>query len=244
MKTRSWGSPGSRQGGCGEKWLTIEENMTSDRFFCPDITVLLRWILADLEERDEILGIPAGLFFRPSAADPFRLQRYGQVLETPLGVAAGPHTQLAQNIVAAWLCGARYIELKTIQVLDELDVTKPCIDMADEGYNCEWSQELRLDESFGQYLDAHVLLYILKDRLGWNRSQEPGFIFNMSAGYNLEGIRSPGTAFFRLHDRLFGRAWRKARPHRCILPPGENAGYPPPPVFQYHGVHHARLSAG
>ncbi len=170
--------------------------MTSDRFFCPDITVLLRWMLADLEERDEILGIPAGLFFRPAAADLFRLQRYGQLLETPIGVAAGPHTQLAQNIVAAWLCGARYIELKTIQVLDELTVTKPCIDMADEGYNCEWSQELRLDQSFEQYLDAHVLLYILKDRLGWNQGNGPGFIFNMSAGYNLEGIRSPGVQCF------------------------------------------------
>ena len=55
-------------------------------------------------------------------------------METPLGVAAGPHTQLSQNILAAWLCGARYIELKTVQVLDELNVTKPCIDLADEGY--------------------------------------------------------------------------------------------------------------
>ena len=55
---------------------------------------------------------------------------------------------LAQNIVAAWLCGARYIELKTVQTLDELDVPKPCIDMQDEGYNVEWSQELKVFQSF------------------------------------------------------------------------------------------------
>jgi len=61
---------------------------------------------------------------------------------------------LAQNIVAAWLCGARFIELKTIQTLDELEVSKPCIDMQDEGYNCEWSQELKIEQSFEQYLDA------------------------------------------------------------------------------------------
>ena len=88
------------------------------------------------------------------------MERYGKVLETPLGVAAGPHTQLAQNILSAWLCGARYIELKTVQVLDELNVAKPCIDMADEGYNCEWSQELKLDQSFEEYLKAFVLLYV------------------------------------------------------------------------------------
>ena len=51
------------------------------------------------------------------------MYRYGQMLETPLGVAAGPHTQLSQNIIAAWLCGARYMELKTVQTLDELDET-------------------------------------------------------------------------------------------------------------------------
>ncbi|MDR2946306.1 MAG: FAD-dependent oxidoreductase, partial [Candidatus Adiutrix sp.] len=106
---------------------------------------------------------------------------------------------LAQNIVAAWLCGARYLELKTIQVLDELEVTKPCIDMADEGYNCEWSQELKLDQSFDEYLKAFVLLYILKDKLGLGQPGEAGFIFNMSAGYNLEGLQSPGVQRFFDH---------------------------------------------
>lgn len=38
-------------------------------------------------------------------------------LESPLGVAAGPHTQLAQNIVACYAGGARFIELKTVQVM-------------------------------------------------------------------------------------------------------------------------------
>ena len=29
-------------------------------------------------------------------------------METPCGPAAGPHTQLAQNIVAAYLTGSRF----------------------------------------------------------------------------------------------------------------------------------------
>ena len=173
--------------------------MEKDKFFCTDVDVLLKWMLSDLEERNEIFSIPRGIFFEPGASDPFRMHRYGQMLETPLGVAAGPHTQLAQNIIAAWLCGARYIELKTIQVLDELEVTKPCIDMTDEGYNCEWSQELKLDQSFNEYLNAFILIYILRDKLGWGTSKESGFIFNMSAGYNLEGIKSPTVQHFFDH---------------------------------------------
>jgi len=173
--------------------------MKKDLFFCTDIDVLLKWMLADLEKNDEIFGIGREQFFIPKPDDSFRTSRYNELLETPFGVASGPHTQLAQNIVAAWLTGARYIELKTIQVLDELDVTKPCIDMTDEGYNCEWSQELKLDESFNEYLNAFILLYILRDKLGF-AGDEPGFIFNMSAGYELKGIHSPTVQ--RFFDRM------------------------------------------
>ena len=169
--------------------------MSSDKFWGCDIKTLLQWILSE-ERRDQILGIPKSLFFVPQAIDPFRMQRYGQLLETPLGVAAGPHTQLSQNLIAAWLVGARYMELKTVQVLDELEVTKPCIDMADEGYNCEWSQELKLAQSFDEYLNAWIILHVLKDKFGWGLPQERGFIFNMSVGYNLEGILSAAVQNF------------------------------------------------
>ena len=57
--------------------------------------------------------------------------------------------------------GARFIELKTIQTLDELEITKPCIDVEDEGYNVEWSQELKVFESFDEYLRAWVLIHAL-----------------------------------------------------------------------------------
>ena len=181
--------------------------MKSDAFCCCDIETLLRWIL-DEEKQGQALGIPREHFFVPRPGDPLRMQRYGRWLETPLGVAAGPHTQLSQNIVAAWLTGARYIELKTVQALDELEVAKPCIDMADEGYNCEWSQELKLEQSFQQYLDAWIVLHILRDRFGWQTGPGPGFIFNMSVGYNLEGILSPGVQ--RFLDRMTDCAAEKA----------------------------------
>lgn len=173
--------------------------MTSDKLWICDIETLLKWVLED-EKKGQIFGIEKDLFFVPKATDPFRMRRYGQLLETPVGVAAGPHTQLSQNIIAAWLTGGRYIELKTIQILDELEVTKPCIDMGDEGYNCEWSQELKLDQSFDEYLNAWIVMHILKDKFDWGEPDEPGFIFNMSVGYNLEGILSPTVQ--RFLDRM------------------------------------------
>ena len=166
-----------------------------DRFTCCPIEKLLKWILAE-EKQGQIFGIRKELFFIPQINDVFRMKRYGQTLETPIGVAAGPHTQLSQNIICAWLTGARYLELKTVQTLDELTVTKPCIDMTDEGYNCEWSQELKLDQSFNEYLNAWIILHILKDKFGWGKPDSRGFLFNMSVGYNLEGILKPNVQNF------------------------------------------------
>ncbi len=167
----------------------------SDKLYKISLQKLMHWILEE-EKTGKIFGIYKELFFVPEKTDPFRLKRYGQLLETPVGVAAGPHTQLAQNIVTAWLTGSRYIELKTVQTLDELDVSKPCIEMEDEGYNCEWSQELKIHESFDEYLNAWILLHILRDKFGYAEEQEPGFIFNISVGYDLEGILKPNVQWF------------------------------------------------
>ncbi len=168
--------------------------MSSDLFTCTSLESLFKWIF-EYDRNGQILGISKDLFYLPGSADPFTMKRYGQTLETPLGLAAGPHTQLSQNIISAWLTGGRYMELKTVQVLDELDVTKPCIDMGDEGYNCEWSQELKLHESFDEYLNAWIMLHVLRDKFNLDAG-ESGFIFNMSVGYNLEGIMSPTVQSF------------------------------------------------
>ncbi|MCK5798708.1 MAG: FAD-dependent oxidoreductase, partial [Deltaproteobacteria bacterium] len=173
----------------------------SDKFYPAPLDLLTRWIFGELAERGSIFGIPRVLFFKPQANQPYRTSFYGQALETPLGVAAGPHTQLAQNIVVAYLLGARFIELKTVQTLDELDVSKPCIDVEDAGYNCEWSQELTLKESADEYIKAWVLIHALREKLGFRDDSEtgasgPGFIFNLSVGYNLAGIQKPNVQRF------------------------------------------------
>ncbi len=166
----------------------------SDKLYTLSLERLLRWILNE-EKEGKIFGIHKELFFSPKESDPFRFTRYNQLLETPVGVAAGPHTQLSQNIILSWLCGARYIELKTVQTLDEIHVTKPCIDMEDEGYNCEWSQELKIQESFDEYLNAWIIIHLLRHKFGWD-TKENGLIFNMSVGYDYKGIMNPNVQWF------------------------------------------------
>lgn len=166
----------------------------SDRFYRIPIGRLYNWIIEE-EKQKRIFGLYKENLFIPPKVNPFNLKRYDKVLETPLGVAAGPHTQMAHNIISSWLVGARYIELKTIQTLDELEVTKPCIDMEDEGYNCEWSQELKIKDSYDEYLNAWILIHLLKHKFGWDTT-ESGFIFNLSVGYNLEGILKPNVQWF------------------------------------------------
>ncbi|MDO9256132.1 MAG: putative selenate reductase subunit YgfK [Bacteroidales bacterium] len=157
---------------------------------------LFTLIETEFTTRKEIFGIPEKLFFNPENHEGLSMDIFGQHLYTPLGVAAGPHTQMAQNIISAWLCGASYIELKTIQTLDELEISKPCIDMQDEGYNCEWSQELRIHESFDEYLKAWILIHLLQHKFGWDKQQKRGFIFNMSIGYNFAGIQNENMQWF------------------------------------------------
>ncbi len=167
----------------------------SDRFHPISMEQLTAWTFTELEQKASLFGIPRSAFFVPSESDRFRLEKYGYALETPFGVAAGPHSQMAQNIVVAWACGSRFLELKTVQTLDELDVNKPCIDLEDEGYNVEWSQELKVYESFDEYLRAWILIHALHHKFGFPGTS-PGMIFNMSVGYDLAGIRKPNVQWY------------------------------------------------
>lgn len=162
---------------------------------------LVAWVFSELNTRDSVFGIPRQHFFIPRTDAPYRTTSFGHRLETPFGPAAGPHSQMAQNIIAAWLCGARYFELKTVQTLDELDVPKPCINMQDEGYNIEWSQELKVHQSFDEYLRAWVLIHALHHKLGFP-GESPGIVFNLSVGYDLDGIKQANMQWFldQMHD--------------------------------------------
>ncbi|MEN8163532.1 MAG: putative selenate reductase subunit YgfK, partial [Acidobacteriota bacterium] len=169
----------------------------SDLFRPTPFADLTRWVFTEFEERGSIFDIDRTLFFEPKLDDPFRLELQGTMIATPFGVAAGPHTQLAPGIIASWLCGARVLELKTVQ-LRGVEVVRPCIRMRDEGLNVEWSQELEPEASFDQYLDAWVLIHALHRRFGWP-GPDPETIFDISVGYDLKGLQSePMRRYFSL----------------------------------------------
>ena len=159
--------------------------------------VLLGRIAHEWTTRQRIFDLPPTRFFDASAAPDLSVEFLGRRAGTPLGPAAGPHSQLAENIVLAWLGGARIVELKTVQALDQLEISRPCIDMETVGYNVEWSQELRIEQSLEEYVKAAMIIEVLR---GWDEltpylGPEPGpHIFDISVGYDLAGIASERMA--------------------------------------------------
>src|SRR5262245_20309647 len=121
---------------------------------------LINRIFRDLARGEDILDLPQRRIFRGAPRD-LSVRFHGKVAATPLGPAAGPHSQLAQNIVLSFLGGARIIELKTVQINDRLKIPRPCIDVTTVGYNVEWSQELKLEQSLEEYVKASMLIEIL-----------------------------------------------------------------------------------
>ncbi|MEZ4454161.1 MAG: hypothetical protein R3B09_32200 [Nannocystaceae bacterium] len=162
---------------------------------CP-LPVLVRRALRDLEADGSCMDLPRRKRWTPSDRHDLRTRHHGFVATTPLGPAAGPHTQMAQNIALAWLGGCRIIELKTVQINDELKIPRPCIDMATIGYNVEWSQELKLEESLGEYVKGAMLITILRASGHFPALADDQVIFDMSVGYDLAGIRSPRVQAF------------------------------------------------
>ena len=102
---------------------------------------LISRIIGEYRNHHSIFGIAQEQFYQDSGKKSIRV--FGQSCTTALGPAAGPHTQLAQNIIASYLVGGRFMELKTVQVMDTLEIDKPCIDARDEAYNVEWSKSPR-----------------------------------------------------------------------------------------------------
>lgn len=158
----------------------------SDRMTPMPFGQMVEWVLKEAKEKGTVFGI-----YRPYKADAaYNREIFGRKLETPVGPAAGPHTQLTQNIVASYYGGSRFFELKTVQIIDgeDLPVNKPCIKADDECYNCEWSTELYVPQAQAEYIKAWFLLSVMAKE--FELGAMDGFQFNMSVGYDLEGIKS------------------------------------------------------
>lgn len=140
---------------------------------------------------ERILELPARLLHRGADGLDWSVHPHGQRAANPVGPAAGPHTQLAQNLVAGWLAGCRIFEWKTVQVRDDLCIPRPCIDMATVGFNVEWSQELRLHQSAAEYVKGALLMAMLHASGDLELPADASdVVFDASVGYDLAGVRS------------------------------------------------------
>ena len=155
---------------------------------------LVEWVLQEKKKRGTVFGQHHAY----RADGTHNRTMFGRTLETPIGPAAGPHTQMTQNIVAAYYAGSRFFELKTVQIMDGEElaacINRPCIKADDEGYNCEWSTELTVPQAMEEYIKAWFLLKVIAKEFGLGDMN--GFQFNVSVGYDLSGIQSPKVDTF------------------------------------------------
>ncbi len=155
---------------------------------------LLRRMIREHGREGKVFDLPARKFWHGAADLDTSVLFHGRRASSPVGPAAGPQDQMAQNIVLSWLAGSRILELKTVQINDRLVLPRPCIDATTVGYNVEWSQELRLADSLREYVVGSMLLDVLKadNLLGLPSDRlKQDTILDMSVGYDLAGIRSP-----------------------------------------------------
>ena len=152
---------------------------------------LVTRMFMELETEESIFDFPAKKFFTGLSGKSYSVKFHGKNSSSPFGPASGPQTQMAQNILLSWLGGARIMELKTVQILDELEIPRPCIDMQTVGYNVEWSQELRIKQSLHEYVKGAMLIEILQASGKLDLAENFGdVLYDMSVGYDLQGIKS------------------------------------------------------
>lgn len=175
---------------------------------CTPFVDMIQRMRLEFRNQQAIFDLPARKWYIPPVGDDapdLSVAFHDRVAGNASGPASGPQTQMAQNLVLSWLGGGRIMELKTVQVNDELAISRPCIDAANVCYNVEWSQELLVAESLDQYVQGALLIHMLRhapDVFGRpfgdvslaGTSGEP--IYDMSIGYDLAGIKTPKVVNF------------------------------------------------
>ncbi len=163
------------------------------------------------QRRRAIFELPAAQFYRPRTGVDLSADVRGQRVANPLGPASGPHTQLAPNLVTAWLAGARVFELKTVQVPDRARVPRPSVDAGAFCLHADMAHELALEQSLREFVGASMLIDMLRMSRILDTAQSDDIStgaeprFDLSLGGDLRSLQS---------SRLVGfvRACQDARP--------------------------------
>ena len=145
--------------------------------------------------QDALFELPRRKWWLPDDSTPdLSVAFHGRRAGNPAGPAAGPHTQMAQNLLLSYAAGGRILELKTVQVNDRLTIGRPCIDLTNVGYNIEWSQELLVEQSLREYVAGMMLIEMFRASREHTAAKLDGpagdVLYDISVGYDLAGIRS------------------------------------------------------
>ncbi len=186
--------------------------MRRDDLYPLPLPTLVARLERDLAEGGVLYTLKPRDVWRPPEDVDLSFEHFGRCLANPLGLASGPHTQLAQNLLIGWLAGARFFELKTVQENDQLEIPRPCIFVPHVGYNVEWSQELLVQQSAEEYAKGWVLVHLAAHALGL----EPACTFDVSLGYDLAGVRTEKVRSFLAQMRDTGPLIERLR---AELPP-------------------------
>lgn len=148
---------------------------------------LLEHISREMEMTSTVFSVTPG--YRGSAPAP-RLPFGG--LELPLGVAAGPHGQMAQNLAAAYVAGARFLELAPVD-------------------RNGGPSGLTLDQARDEAIKGAVLVRLLARELGLG--DPAGACFAMTVSGDRRDLSGPGLGgyFDALADAGGTPLWEECR---------------------------------
>ena len=75
---------------------------------------LVKRLFLEPERQQTIFDLPLKKMYVPDPSLDTSVKFHGKTAANPVGPAAGPQTQMAQNIALSWLGGSRILELKTV----------------------------------------------------------------------------------------------------------------------------------
>ncbi|MGN0628770.1 MAG: FAD-dependent oxidoreductase [Oscillospiraceae bacterium] len=164
---------------------------------------LMAMLLEEYSAYGTVFGVKD--FYKAGRA---RLPIFGMRIENPVGPGAGPITQMAQGIIASYVSGARFIELKTV-FPDSGNNVKPCVSTDGCTYFSEQPTELSIGDAFNEYVKAWYAIKLIST--AFELGVPEGFVFNMSVGGSLEDLKSEKmNAFIEgLKSAEYTKVWRE-----------------------------------
>jgi len=154
------------------------------------------------ERRRTLFDLPAAAFYRPRPGIDLRSKVWGQPAANPLGPAPGPHTQMAANIVTAYLAGARVFEWKSIRVSPRASAGRPSLEVGDAARFLDSGQDLGLEDMRREFVGASMLIDLLRETgvldraTGGDTFAAADCVFDLSLQGDRRGLENPRLVAF------------------------------------------------